>query len=218
MNNINIMIEDFYKSFHHIEELELKRDIKCLTINEFHTINIIGTRTLPMNELADDLSITMGTATIAIENLVKKNFVKRERIQEDRRRVFVSLTKKGLLALDNHTSFHKKMMNLITKDLSSNEIENFTGIFEKLQKNLSETLTHSQPQKISDFPENIEIKIIDILGSRGLRDFFYNENIKVGTVIKIFKKNNEGILLLNGEKEIELDKRDVYNLLGIQNF
>lgn len=218
MNNINIMIEDFYKSFHQIEELELKRDIKCLTINEFHTINIIGTRTLPMNELADDLSITMGTATIAIENLVKKNFVKRERIQEDRRRVFVSLTKKGLLALDNHTSFHKKMMNLITKDLSSNEIENFTGIFEKLQKNLSETLTHSQPQKIFDFPENIEIKIIDILGSRGLRDFFYNENIKVGTVIKILKKNNEGILLLNGEKEIELDKRDVYNLLGIQNF
>lgn len=130
----------------------------------------------------------------------------------------MSLTKKGLLALDNHTSFHKKMMNLITKDLSSNEIENFTGIFEKLQKNLSETLIHSQPQKISDFPENIEIKITGILGSRGLRDFFYNENIKVGTVIKILKKNNEGILLLNGEKEIELDKRDVYNLLGIQNF
>ena len=75
------------------EILELKRDIKCLTMNEFHTIDVIGNRTLPMNELADDLSVTMGTATVAIENLVKKNFVKRERIQEDRRRVFVSLTK-----------------------------------------------------------------------------------------------------------------------------
>ncbi len=217
MNNINLMIEDFYKSFHQIEELELKRDIKCLTITEFHTIDVIGDRTLPMNELADDLSVTMGTATVAIENLVKKNFVKRERIQEDRRRVFVSLTKKGLLALENHRTFHKKMINLVTKDLSTNELESFTGIFDKLHKNLSEALSNSQPQKICDFNENIELKITDVLGTRGLRDFFFNQNIKVGTILKILKKSNNTIFLLIENKEIELDKKDTYNLIAIPN-
>ena len=57
MNDINLMIEDFYKSFHQIEELELKRDIKCLTLNEYHTINVLGERLLSMNELAEDLAI-----------------------------------------------------------------------------------------------------------------------------------------------------------------
>jgi DNA-binding MarR family transcriptional regulator len=186
-------------------------------MNEFHTIDVIGNRTLPMNELADDLSVTMGTATVAIENLVKKNFVKRERIQEDRRRVFVSLTKKGLLALENHRTFHKKMINLVTKDLSTNELENFTGIFDKLHQNLSEALINSQPQKICDFNENIELKITDVLGTRGIRDFFFNQNIKVGTVLKILKKSNNTIFLLVENKEIELDKKDTYNLIAIPN-
>ncbi len=217
MNNINLMIEEFYKSFHQIEELELKRDIKCLTMNEYHTIDIIGDRILTMNELADNLSVTMGTATVAIENLVKKNFVKRDRSPDDRRKVYVSLTKKGLLALENHKIFYKKMINLVTKDLSTNEVEGFTGIFEKLHKNLSEALSHSQPKKICDFSENIELKIIDILGTRGLKDFFFNENIKVGTILKILKKNSNSILLLIENKEIELDKKDTYNLIAIPN-
>lgn len=218
MNDINLMIEDFYKSFHQIEELELKRDIKCLTLNEYHTINVLGERLLSMNELADDLAITMGTATVAIENLVKKNFVKRERSQEDRRKVFVSLTKKGFLALENHRKFHKKIINLITKDLNLDELESFIGIFEKLHNNLSETLNLSQSQKIYDFSENIDLKITDILGSRGLKDFFFNENIRIGTIVKTLKKGNNTILLAISEKEVELDKKDADNLIAVQYF
>ena len=109
------------------------------------------------------------------------------------------------------------MINLVTKDLSTNELESFTGIFDKLHKNLLEALSNSQPQKICDFNENIELKITDVLGTRGLRDFFFNQNIKVGTILKILKKSNNTIFLLIENKEIELDKKDTYNLIAIPN-
>lgn len=217
MNNINLMIEEFYKSFYQIEEVELKRDIKCLTMNEFHTIDTIGNEVFTMNELADNLSVTMGTATVTIENLVKKNFVKRDRNRDDRRKVFVSLTKKGNLALENHKKFHKKMADLIIRDLTSTELQDFMGVFTKLHKNLSEALLASQPHKLCDFPENTEIKITNVLGSRGLKDFFYKEHIKIGTILRILKINKDNLLLLVEGKELELDKIDSYNLMATIN-
>jgi len=217
IDNINLMIEEFYKTFYQIEELELKKDIKCLTMNEYHTIEIIEDRVLPMNELADNLSVTMGTATVTIENLVNKNFVKRERNQEDRRMVFISLTKKGHLALESHKNFHKKMISLITNDLSPKELEDFTSIFSRLHQNLTEALEGSKPQKISDFCENSELKIINVLGSRGIKDFFYNENIKMGTILKLLRKDKGNLLLLIEGKEVEIDKKDSLNLVAVTN-
>jgi len=217
IDNINLMIEEFYKTFYQIEELELKKDIKCLTMNEYHTIEIIEDRVLPMNELADNLSVTMGTATVTIENLVNKNFVKRERNGEDRRMVFISLTKKGQIALESHKNFHKKMISLITEDLSPKELEDFTGIFSRLHQNLYEALKGSKPQKISDFSENSELKIINVLGSRGIKDFFYNENIKMGTILKLLRKDKGNLLLLIEGKEVEIDKKDSLNLVAVTN-
>lgn len=214
-NNINIMIEEFYKTFYRIEELELKRDIKCLTINEFHIIDTINQNSLTMNELADKLGVTMGTATTTADNLVKKNFIKRERNQEDRRKVYVTLTNKGLLALKSHKDFHGKMIKLITKDLSQKELEKFSDIFGRLHENLREALQISQPQKLFDFSENQELKITDILGSRGMKDFFFKENIRTGTILKIVRKNSEGLTLLIEKNKVEIDKKDSYNILAV---
>ena len=115
-------------------------------------------------------------------------------------------------------SVWKKIINLITKDLNLDELESFIGIFEKLHNNLSETLNLSQSQKIYDFSENIDLKITDILGSRGLKNFFFNENIRIGTIVKTLKKGNNTILLAISEKEVELDKKDADNLIAVQYF
>ena len=68
-NEVNLMIEDFYKLFYETEELILKQGIKCLTTTELHVIEAIGNDSLTMNELSDRLGITMGTATVAINKL-----------------------------------------------------------------------------------------------------------------------------------------------------
>ena len=87
-NKINLMISDFYNTFCKVEELSLKQYIKCLTMNEFHVIGSMGNKRLLMNELADILKVSMGTATVSVNELVSKNFISRERDENDRRKVF----------------------------------------------------------------------------------------------------------------------------------
>lgn len=213
--NINLLIDEFYKTFYRIEELELKKNIRCLTINEFHIIDTINEDTLNMNELSDKLNVTMGTATTTIDNLVKKKFVKREREDEDRRRVNISLTNKGLLALTSHKTFHNQMIKLITKNLSEKELQSFSKIFGKLHSNLYDTFNASKPKRIYEFTDNQTLKVVDVLGSRGIRDFLFKEDIKIGSILKIIDRNNETLFLINESKNIEIDRKDGYNILAV---
>ena len=59
-----------------------------------HTIEAIGMYKKTTTEVAKELSITVGTLTIAINRLVKKEYVERIRSEDDRRVVKLGLTKK----------------------------------------------------------------------------------------------------------------------------
>ena len=48
-----------------------------------------------MSTVARELNVTVGTLTIAVNNLVKKGYIQRMRSQEDRRVVLISLTEQG---------------------------------------------------------------------------------------------------------------------------
>lgn len=94
IEKVNDVLEEYYKLFYKTEDMALKRGIKCLTHTELHIIESIGNESLIMNELSDKLGITMGTATVAISKLFDKGFVERNRSTSDRRKVYVSLTKR----------------------------------------------------------------------------------------------------------------------------
>ncbi|CDH90064.1 MarR-family transcriptional regulator [Clostridium botulinum B str. Eklund 17B (NRP)] len=103
-----------------IEEQTIKEGvISDLSITEIHTIEAIGMyKKRTMSEVAQDLKITVGTLTTAINKLIKKGYVERSRIEEDRRVVLIALTKKGKLAYRLHEKFHN--------DMVSNSIESLT--------------------------------------------------------------------------------------------
>lgn len=92
---IESMLDEFYKTYYKIEEINLSQVIKCLTTTELHVIEAIGENSLTMNELSDKLGITMGTASVAVNKLTDKYFIERSRSEDDRRKVFVRLSKKG---------------------------------------------------------------------------------------------------------------------------
>ena len=190
-DNVNLMIEEFYKVFYEIEELMLKQGIKCLTTTELHVIEAVGNDELTMNELSDKLGITMGTATVAVNKLNDKGFIKRERSSDDRRKVFVTLSKKGLEALKYHDLFHKTIIAKITKDLSNGELEEFSSIFGKLLKNLNTQLDFISPQLINQFPKNTTVKIIEIKGSKGMRSFYRENAINEGTIATLLNKDKK---------------------------
>src|SRR3712207_8640353 len=74
-----------------------------------------------MSEVAGDLGITVGTLTTAINNLVKKEYVERQKDEKDRRVVKIVLTKKGKLAYRVHEKFHSDMIKATIEGLTDEE-------------------------------------------------------------------------------------------------
>ena len=87
-----------------------------------HIIEAIGCdREMTMTEVARDLEITVGTLTTAINRLIKKEYVERRRIEEDRRVVLIKLTGKGEEAFKSHKQFHDDMIKSIMEELPQEE-------------------------------------------------------------------------------------------------
>ena len=76
-----------------------------------------------MSAIAKELSVTVGTLTIAMNSLVKKGYVNRERSSEDRRVVYISLSEKGQKAFEHHENFHKQMIQGVMNELDRQELE-----------------------------------------------------------------------------------------------
>ncbi len=120
---INEILVQLFNDVLQIEEQSLKNGIfSDVSITEVHTIEVIGMyNERTMSEVAQKLKITVSTLTTAINKLIKKGYVERKRIEEDRRVVLVKLTKKGKLAYKLHQRFHKKMINNAIEGLSLEE-------------------------------------------------------------------------------------------------
>ena len=97
-------------------------EFKDITNNDMHVIEAIGMGTPKnMSSIAKELSVTVGTLTIAMNSLVKKGYVKRERGEEDRRVVYISLSDKGKKAFIHHARFHKEMITSILDEFDEDE-------------------------------------------------------------------------------------------------
>ena len=92
--------EVLVKLFNEIMDIEAKAiitpEFKDITNNDMHVIEAVGIEEpRNMSSVAKSLSITVGTLTISVNNLVKKGYIHRVRSNEDRRVVLISLTDKG---------------------------------------------------------------------------------------------------------------------------
>ena len=105
-----------------------------LTITEVHTIVAIGLHERnPMNVIAARLNVTLATLTTAVNKLANKGFVERTRAEDDRRKVLVSLTKKGRQVLRAHNLFHHQMIDEALADLTEEEERVFAGALKKVK-------------------------------------------------------------------------------------
>ena len=122
---LNHILVHLFNDIMKVEEKALAQGpFSELTITDMHTIEAIGFNTSRnMSSIAKDLSITVGTLTIAINHLVKKGFVQRIRSSKDRRVVLVSLTLKGKKAFRHHIEFHDRMVKEIMGQLENEELE-----------------------------------------------------------------------------------------------
>ena len=131
---INRLLVETFNDILTIEEKSLREGaFNNVSITEVHTVEAVGLHTKKtMSEVARELNITVGTLTVAINNLVKKGYVERYKSEDDRRLVKVGLTKKGRLLYRVHAQFHLDMVNSCTDDFSSQELEILEKALEKL--------------------------------------------------------------------------------------
>lgn len=131
---VNELLVETFSDISQIEQRALKEGVlKDISVTEVHTIDAIGMyehRT--MSEVAQDLRITVGTLTTAINKLLKKGYVDRKRGEEDRRSVMIALTRKGKLAYRIHDRFHSNMVHATIDGLNEEEEEVLIKSLEKL--------------------------------------------------------------------------------------
>ena len=126
MNHYEAINDVLVNLFNEILDLEeralITPEYKNISVNDMHIMDAVGIREQKnMSTVARALNVTVGTLTIAVNNLVKKGYIQRVRSEEDRRVVLISLTEKGEKAFCHHRDFHEKMVLAILKDLNVEE-------------------------------------------------------------------------------------------------
>lgn len=133
---LNEILVRLFRDIMNIEEKAIiTQEFKDLTNNDMHVIEAIGMgEPKNMTSIARELSVTVGTLTIAMNSLVKKGYVIRERGKEDRRVVYISLSEKGRKAHEHHAEFHKEMIQGISDQLSDEELKVLVQAMSKLER------------------------------------------------------------------------------------
>lgn len=134
--------------FNEIWDLEenaiISGEFKNISINDMHIIEAIGTgKDSNMSNIARKLNITVGSLTTSMNSLVAKEYVYRERSEEDRRVVYIRLTPNGQRAYEKHQRFHYKMTDAVIKSLTDEQIPVLTEALENLAEFFREYTKHS---------------------------------------------------------------------------
>ncbi|MEG0229170.1 MAG: MarR family transcriptional regulator, partial [Oscillospiraceae bacterium] len=106
------------KEFHLLEAVNLKKK---------HNKNTAGS-------IANYLGITIGSLSTAVKTLKKKELIEGVKNTDDKRKLYLFLTKNGEEANEYHQNFHKKMINEIKEELTEEETELMAHTLFKLHK------------------------------------------------------------------------------------
>lgn len=135
---LNEILVKAYHSILRLEEESLKAiSDTSLSISEMHLIECIGKGNeegANISKIASELCVTRPSATIAVNKLEKKGYVKKVNSQEDGRVVYVILTDKGREIDDIHKQYHRDMVDAVSKELSENERIYIIDVIHKLNE------------------------------------------------------------------------------------
>lgn len=119
----DILVNLFQEIWKLEEEAIITDEFRDITNNDMHIIEAVGiSGDRTMSEVARKLGITAGSLTTAVNGLVNKKYVTRERSESDRRVVYIRLTKKGMKAYEHHKEYHRQMTDAVIKKLDESEI------------------------------------------------------------------------------------------------
>lgn len=118
------MLSKTYMQIINTEERILK-SMNVLSLKEFHTIDMISlcqrNECNTISTIAQRLGITLSTCTINIDRLIEKGYVRKVKLNGDKRVSYVNLTNTGLEILKRRDILHHKVIKDVIKSLKSSE-------------------------------------------------------------------------------------------------
>lgn len=140
-------LNDFFvKTFNYIlqgEELSLAANgVTNLSVKEVHAIVAVSelqrANTNTMSRVAEELNITAGALTTAVNTLVRKEYLTRMYDLTDRRTVRVLVTEEGAEVIAKHDEFHELLIEHVAQNLTDSELDLLTQSLEQIAS-LTET-------------------------------------------------------------------------------
>lgn len=111
--------EDFLKKEINLNEYAI---LELLYHRGEQAIQVIGKRVL----MGD------GSITYVIDKLEDKEFLQRKRSQEDRRKIYISLTDKGKKYMNQRVVEHEALIHKIFEDLNKDEVETTIDLLKRI--------------------------------------------------------------------------------------
>ena len=134
-DTVNEILVNLFREILVVEENAIiTGEFEDITVNDMHIIEAVGLEGRNMSAIAKSLGITVGSLTTSMNGLVKKGYVLRERSEEDRRVVMISLTEKGERAFAQHKTFHDGMTEAVIASLDKEDIPTLTNVLQGLIK------------------------------------------------------------------------------------
>lgn len=108
-----------------------------ISIPQFNVLRILrGQKGNPanLNTIQERMVSKMSNTTRLVDKLISKDYVERVICEENRRKVEITITKKGLQLLEQIDPIVDKTEKIIMKNLTSQEVEQLTELLQKLRK------------------------------------------------------------------------------------
>lgn len=133
---VNNVLVNLFNGILFTEEKNLKQKLgNTLSMKDIHILSAIDKckTDATAGNVAKNLYITLGTLTTAIDKLVDKGYVIRQKGAQDRRKIYLVLTDEGRRVNLVHENFHKGMAEEVLKELTANEQEILIETLKKIE-------------------------------------------------------------------------------------
>lgn len=124
-----------------------------ITLSQHYTLDALKRKkTLTMNELSHELSLAMSTLTRVVDILVRDKYVKRVPHKDDRRKVCVTLTEKGMKKARKLTDCTRYFWTSILKSIPDQEKKSMINHIKLLIQAMDDMDGHCihKPGELSD--------------------------------------------------------------------
>ena len=132
----DIILETFFTSSHFREQINLELKTFDLSIEQFNVLRILGgqnRKSLNLQDIQERMVTKMSNTSRLIDKLILKGLVVRSQCKNNRRKIDIAITPKGIDLTAKVSKVVSETEHSITKGLNNKELETLALLLNKVR-------------------------------------------------------------------------------------